>query len=103
MSRPVRLPIVRLHRFGEDRRVPMLPPKIDPEVAAKRMDLYCASHPQSPAAVRRPCLTRRGNLWVVLLGRSVQDGIVGLGLTVEAALRAFDVQYRNTLQPQAAG
>ncbi len=44
--------------------------------------------------MRRPNVSRRGNVWVALLGQSVQDGIVGLGRTVEAALRAFDVQYQ---------
>jgi hypothetical protein len=68
---------------------------------AKRIERYCASHPRSPAAERRPSLFRRGNVWVALLGRSIQDGVVGFGLTVEAALRAFDVQYRKTLQPEA--
>ena len=66
--------------------------------AKKRMDVYCASHPSSPAAVNRPNLSRRNNVWVALLGRSVQDGTVGLGLTVEAALQAFDAQYKNAFR-----
>src|SRR5215212_5655367 len=70
--------------------------------AAKRMDLYCVSNPQSPVAKRRPSLQRRGNVWVALLGRSVQHGVVGLGLTVDAALRAFDVQYRNAMPHRTA-
>ena len=62
------------------------------------MDVYCASHPSSPAAIKRPSLSHRNNVWVALLGRSVQDGIVGFGLTVEAALQAFDAQYQNAFR-----
>jgi hypothetical protein len=57
------------------------------------MELYCAAHPGSPSAARRPRLLHRSQLWVALLGPSVEEGIVGIGPTVEAALRAFDAQY----------
>jgi hypothetical protein len=33
------------------------------------------------------------------VGRSVQDGITGFGLTVETALHPFDIQYLRALQP----
>jgi len=59
----------------------------------ERMELYCIAHPRSPSAVRRPQLSIRGELWIALLGPSVEEGIVGIGPTVEAALRAFDAQY----------
>lgn len=61
--------------------------------AMERMELYCAAHLGSPSAARRPQLLYRGQLWVALLGPSVEEGIVGIGQTVEAALRAFDAQY----------
>jgi hypothetical protein len=61
--------------------------------AAEQMDLYCASHPESPSAVRRPKLFVRGDLWIALLGPTLEDGIVGIGPTVAEALRAFDTQY----------
>ncbi len=61
--------------------------------AAEQMELYCASHPESPSAVRRPRLFVRGELWIALLGPSLEDGIVGIGPTVAEALRAFDAQY----------
>jgi len=67
--------------------------------AMERMELYCAGHPGSPAAARRPQLLNRGQLWVALMGPSVQEGIVGIGPTVEAALRAFDAQYLAGLRP----
>jgi len=35
----------------------------------------------------------RGDLWIALLGSSLEDGIVGIGPTVAEALRAFDTQY----------
>jgi len=72
----------------------------NPTLAAlERMELYCAAHPGSPSAARRPQLLYRGQLWVALLGPSVEQGIVGIGQTVEAALRAFDAQYLAGLRP----
>jgi hypothetical protein len=69
--------------------------------AMEQMELYCAAHPSSPAAVRRPRLFVRGELWIALLGPSVEEGIVGIGPTVTAALRAFDAQYLAGLRPSA--
>ena len=75
---------------------------LDPTMAAmERMDLYCAAHPGSPAAARRPQLFFRSHLWIALLGPSVEEGIVGIGATVETALRAFDAQYLAGLRPPA--
>ena len=66
----------------------------DQAMAAKeRAELYFAAHPRSPAAVRRPELSIRSGRWVALLGRNIEDGIVGVGSTVETALSAFDAQY----------
>src|ERR1700742_2811356 len=69
--------------------------------AMEQMEIYCQAHPGSPAAVRRPLLFVRGDLWVALLGPSVEEGIVGIGPTVTAALRAFDAQYLAGLRPPA--
>ena len=63
------------------------------------MQSYCLAHPRSPSAVRRPHLSSRGDLWIALLGPSVEKGIVGIGPSVEAALRAFDTQYLDFLGP----
>src|SRR5690242_8696789 len=68
-------------------------------VAVDQMTQYCVSHPGSPSAVRRPQLLFRSDLWIALLGPSVEDGIVGIGPTVVAALRAFDAQYLAGLRP----
>jgi hypothetical protein len=69
--------------------------------ATEQLELYCEAHPGSPAAVRRPQLFVRGELWIALLGPSVEEGIVGIGSTVTAALRAFDAQYLAGLRPPA--
>jgi hypothetical protein len=61
--------------------------------AMEQMELYCAAHRGSPSAVRHPQLFFRSELWIALLGPSVEEGIVGIGPTVAAALRAFDAQY----------
>jgi hypothetical protein len=50
--------------------------------------------------VRRPQLFFRGELWIAVLGPSVEEGIVGIGPTVAAALRAFDSQYLAGLRPR---
>lgn len=75
-------------------------PAMDSAVAAmEQMELYCDAHPSSPVAVRRPRLFVRGEFWIALLGPSVEEGIVGIGDTVTAALRAFDAQYLTGLRP----
>lgn len=67
--------------------------------AIQEMDRYCQAHPGGPAAVRRPQLFIRGASYVVLLGRSVREGIAGFGSTIPSALRAFDQQYLEALRP----
>jgi hypothetical protein len=69
--------------------------------AMKQMELYCQAHPGNPVAVRRPRLFARGELWIALLGPSVEEGIVGIGSSVTAALRAFDAQYLAGLRSPA--
>jgi hypothetical protein len=67
--------------------------------AMEQMELYCATHPGSPSSARRPRLFFRSELWIALLGPSIEEGIVAIGPTVEAALRAFDAQYLAGLRP----
>ena len=67
--------------------------------ATEKMELYCTARPGSPSAVRRPQLFLRSELWIALLGPSIEEGIVGIGLTIEAALRAFDAQYLAGVRP----
>lgn len=70
--------------------------------AVLEVEQYRVAHPGSPSAVRRPKVFREGNTFIVLLGRDLQHGIVGLGNTVDNALRAFDLQYCNALRPPEA-
>ena len=51
---------------------------------------YYAVHPKNPTGTRRPQWSFRNGLWTAFLGSSVTDGIVGIGSTVEEALRSFD-------------
>jgi len=64
--------------------------------AMEQIEIYCAAHPGSPAAKRHPQLLFRDQLWIALLGPSVEKGIVGIGHTIEEALRAFDSRYLMT-------
>jgi len=61
--------------------------------AMAQMERYCRKHPRSPSAVRRPKIMLRGSSFIALLGSTLQDGIAGIGASVEAALHAFDSQY----------
>ena len=81
----------------------MIAKKLNEITARQRAELYCEVHPGSPSAVRMPKLFIRSGVWIALLGHSVRDGIAGFGPTIEAALRAFDAAYLNTLrQPREA-
>jgi len=66
--------------------------------ATERMEIYCAAHPGSPTATRHPQLLFRDHLWIALLGPSLEKGITGIGPTIEAALRAFDIQYLTVIR-----
>ena len=68
-------------------------------LTVREMDSYFMRHPSSPSAVRRPHLYLEGATFVALLGPNVEEGIVGLGMTIEAAFRAFDFQYLKKLRP----
>ena len=68
-------------------------------LTVREMDSYFMRHPGSPSAIRRPHLHLEGATFVALLGPNVEEGIVGLGMTIEAAFRAFDFQYLKRLQP----
>ena len=68
----------------------------------ERIELYYAAHPAGAAALRRPRISKQGGVWVAILGANIQQGVVGIGATVEAALRAFDTQYLYRLRPMAA-
>ena len=61
--------------------------------ALAEMEHYCAEHPKSPAAVRRPRLFSRGRSWVALHSQPLQHGVAAIGDNVRAALHAFDSQY----------
>jgi hypothetical protein len=74
---------------------------LEMKAAEERAKLYFAAHPRSPAAVRRPTLSSRSGLWIAVLGRNIEEGVVGFGSSVEGALRAFDAQYLNSLRPPA--
>ena len=67
--------------------------------AVEQMEHYCVEHPGSPSSLRRPQLFFRGDLWIALLGPNVEEGIVGIGSTVGAALGAFDAQYLAGQRP----
>ena len=68
------------------------------ETVSQRVELYAAAHPGSPSAVRRPRLFRKSGTWIALLGDNLEDGIIGYGDTIEAALHTFDARYLALLR-----
>ena len=68
------------------------------EEPAETRERYYTAHPRSPSAMHRPRVFFQNNVWVALLGRSIEEGIVGLGSTAETALAAFDAQYEGDLR-----
>jgi hypothetical protein len=80
--------------MNQNGHIPRRPGVVDhAATSVEQMDHYCVEHPGSPSAVRRPQLFFRGDLCIALLGPNVAEGILGIGSTVPAALRAFDTQY----------
>ena len=67
--------------------------------AAREMEDYCMLYPSTPAAVRRPRISRLRGTWVALLGPSIDDGIAGFGADISAALEAFNRNYLAALGP----
>jgi hypothetical protein len=68
-------------------------------MASKQVESYCEAHPDSPSALRRPNLSTRNGLWIALLGKKGEEGIAGIGDSVDAALQDFDRQYMVELRP----
>jgi hypothetical protein len=85
-----------MNRNGQ---TPHGPHTVDYAAAAiEQMEMYCIAHPESPSAMRHPELFVRSDLWIALLGPSIEEGIVGIGPNIAAALRAFDAQYNAGLR-----
>lgn len=68
------------------------------EAILQRIELYAAAHPGSPSAVRRPQVFHKSGTWIALLGDNLEEGIVGYGDTIEAALHTFDARYLSALR-----
>ena len=66
-------------------------------MAMQEMEHYCAAHPNGPVSLRHPRLFIRGRTFVALLGSSIEQGVVGFGDSVDAALRAFERRYLRSL------
>ena len=74
-----------------------VPSAAEREAAAQaEMERYCAEHPHSAVAIRRPRLFARGRTWVALHSKPLQQGVGAVGDSVCAALRAFDSQFAKS-------
>jgi hypothetical protein len=70
----------------------------NPRTLVFRQHFYLWPIPGVPRQLHKPRVFFQNNVWVALLGRSIEEGIAGFGSTVEAALAAFDAQYEGDLR-----
>ena len=89
------------------RRQNPLTPRLNAGSGLTSLFVTTALEPSDPPSTKSKCRRRPffiPTVCLALLGRDVQHGIVGLGNTVENALRAFDLQYCIALRsPEAQG
>jgi hypothetical protein len=69
--------------------------------ANHELEEYCALHPGSPVAVRRPRISIRNGMWVAALGNSSAGQMIASGKKLSAVLEAFDRVYLSNLRPPA--
>lgn len=51
-----------------------------------------------PCQIWRPKIYIDGNQWCALYGDNIQDGVVGLGVSPEEAMKAFDRAWGSALK-----
>ena len=54
-----------------------------------------------PSYLLRPSLSLDGNQWCALYGENVQNGVVGFGISPEAAFVAFDKEWTRVASTEA--
>jgi hypothetical protein len=54
---------------------------------------YLRAYALTPASRLRPKLGMNGDIWLAVVGPSVQEGVTGFGSSPVAALRAFNRNY----------
>ena len=50
---------------------------------------------ERPCVVFKPKLSKDGNMWCVLLGDNLREGVSGFGETVNKAMHNFDINFLN--------
>ena len=69
---------------------------------SQEVEAYCTAHPNTPSAMQRPRVMFSRGLCIAFVGINVQNGIVGFGPSLEAALRSFDQRYLAQFRPADA-
>jgi hypothetical protein len=64
---------------------------------------FCASAMEMarPCVLFKPALLQDGDMWCVLLGENLQEGIAGFGATVAEAMTNFDQAFYKERTPSA--
>ncbi len=71
-----------------------------PEGRKAALEDYLQSHPDSLAARVRPKIGMEHNIWFALTGKDMATGVAGFGLTIPAALKNWEANYREASQSQ---
>jgi hypothetical protein len=56
-----------------------------------------------PSVIYKPNISRDGEMWSVLLGNNIQEGVSGFGATPEAAMAAFDTAWITPVKHRRIG
>jgi hypothetical protein len=68
--------------------------------AIKHEWCLAAAHQQRPSILLRPSISIDGNMWCVLYGENLQDGVAGFGESPALAMEDFDNQWYRKLSPK---
>lgn len=55
----------------------------------------------APHLLMKPVLKPDGDMWCVLYGSDLMEGVAGFGKTPQEAMSAFDKEWRNGITPAA--
>lgn len=65
------------------------------KVQVIQLELATAEEKSRPFMLLRPRLAKDGDKWICCYGGNIQEGVVGIGDTPDAASRDFDRAWRS--------
>ncbi|KKK78044.1 hypothetical protein LCGC14_2847530, partial [marine sediment metagenome] len=70
------------------------------KIEAAGIEVQAAAEKLRPSSLYKPALSIDGDQWCALYGANLQDGVVGFGISPDAAYRAFDEEWYKKLPPK---